>query len=343
MLKEEFDFLREKNILISGITGFVGSWLAEIICINQPKCNIYGLKRKTSSLEKISHIKNKINFIDGDMLDKASLERALKVSAPNFLFHLAAQASIAKALESPIETFNVDATGTLNLLETVRRHGNDLEAFHFASSGSIYGIVDEKELPIRETHPIKPTDIYATSKATADLLCYSYFGSYNTPIIRTRAFHHEGPRCREDMIGAKIAKEVVTASKEKKKELIFGNIEVVRDFSDVRDIVRGYILAVKRGKKGEVYNLCSGKGYKIKDLIEKALDFVGLRGKVSIVSRPKFFRKGEASSLIGDFSKAKKELGWKPTIPFEQTLKDMIDYYSKRTVRIYKKHLLLSV
>jgi GDP-mannose 4,6-dehydratase len=325
----EVNFLKNKNILITGIAGFAGSWLAEKIYELQPNCQIFGLVKESSSLENISHIVDRIKILHGDILDIRSVQNAMKTSNPNLIFHLAAQASTKRGFEDPLSTYNINVIGTLNILEATRISDID-SIIHFTSTGNIYGKVPKEEQPIKEATPTRSIDPYAMSKALAEAICSSYFELYGMRIIRTRAFHHEGPRCQRDMICLKICKQIINAKNSGKKELIFGNVDIIRDFSDVRDIVKGYLLAVENGRAGDVYNLCSGNGIKIRDIIEKIATYAMLKD-FQIISKPELVRQFDVPVLIGDNIKAKKELGWQPKISFEQTLKDMIEYYSNKT------------
>lgn len=321
------NFLENKNILITGVAGFVGSWLVEKILDLQPNCQIFGFVRNSSSLENISHALEKIKIIHGDVVDIESIKTALEASNPDIIFHLAAQSSTKESFDDPLRTYNINVFGTLNILESVRASGID-SIVHFASSGNVYGNIPKDEQPINETVPTRPMDPYATSKLLAETLCSSYSKLYGMKIIRTRAFHHEGPRCQKDMIGVEICNQIINAKKSGKKDLIFGNVDTIRDFSDVRDIVEGYLLAVENGNENDVYNLCSGVGVKIHDIIEKVATYVGLEN-FQIVKDSRLSRQFDIPILIGDNTKAKNELGWQPRISFEQTLKDMIEYYSK--------------
>jgi len=318
--------LKNKRVLITGIAGFGGSWLAETILQNEKNAEVFGLKRRTTSTKNIIHIMDKLQIFDADITDPVALNKAIKEIKPNAAFHLAAVVSSTRAREHPDTTMKTNVDGTKNLLDALTKGDQDLEIFHFASTSTIYKTT-KKSMPIKEEHPLEAHDPYSKSKIEAEKICNEFFEKEEIPIVITRAFNQGGPRCIEDIVANKIAKIAVTAKNEGKQEFVFGNIDAVRDFTDVRDVVNGYWLAVKKGRVGEVYNLCSGKGIKIKDLIDIALNYVGLENKVKIVADKKLFRKGESNVIIGDNTKAREELGWKPKIPFEQTLKEMIDYY----------------
>jgi len=318
--------LENKRILITGIAGFGGSWLAEILLEKEKETKIFGLKRTTSSTQNIDHIIEKLKLTDVDITDRDMLFEVIEEINPQIVFHLAAISSSVKANEDPKTTKITNVDGTKNLLDALAENATNLEMFHFASSSTVYKKT-KKLTPIKETHPVYPHDSYSKSKIDAEKICKAYLKKKKIPIVITRAFNQGGTRCREDIVANKIAKIAASAKKDGKREFVFGNVNAVRDFTDVHDIVTGYWLAAKQGKVGEVYNLCSGKGIKIADMIDMSLDYVGLKGKVKIIMDDKLFRKGEQDFVVGDYTKARKELGWKPKIPFEQTLKEMIDYY----------------
>lgn len=348
------NFWKDRNVLITGVTGFVGSWLSEKLIAEG--ANISGIIRRqsTPSRKNIAHISEKINIISGDLNDLSSVFHALKKSEATVLFHLAAQSYVTRSFESPIDTYYTNVIGTANVLEAIRQY-DKLEAMQFAGSSEEYGLVVKddahyqellknnvivsppplfdsggrviSELPIKESSPLRPLSPYAVSKAAGDMMCFCHFKAYGIPVVRTRGFNHEGPRRGEEFVTSVIAKQVAEGIKHAKKTLVMGNPDAVRDYSDVRDIIAGYMLAIEKGKKGEVYNLCSGKCWRIGDLANKAIELAGLKGKMTIEIDKKRFRVAEVPLLYGDYSKAKKELGWEPKIPFEQTIKDQTEYW----------------
>ncbi len=348
------DFWKSRNVLITGVTGFVGSWLAEKLIAQG--ANVFGIIRRqsTPSRKNIAHISEKINIVSGDLNDLSSVFHALKKSEATILFHLAAQSYVTRSFESPIDTYYTNVIGTANVLEAIRQYDR-LEAMQFAGSSEEYGLVIKDdahyrellknnvavspppafdasdramtELPIKESNPLRPLSPYAVSKAAGDLMCACHFKAYGIPVVRTRAFNHEGPRRGEEFVTSVIAKQVAEGIKYGKKTLVMGNPDPVRDYSDVRDIIIGYMLAIENGKKGDVYNLCSGRGWRIGDLAERAIEFAGLTGKMKAEIDKKRFRAAELPLLIGDCSKARKELKWEPKIKFEQTIKDQTAYW----------------
>jgi len=322
------DFWNDKRIMITGITGFAGSWLAEKL-LEKHEIEIFGLRRERSSLENIAHLKDKMTLVNGDILEMDSLLAALKESEPDVVFHLAAQALAKIGYDEPFKTFSLNFTGTMNMMDAIRRYDRKITKIHFASSSNVYGYVKPEEIPVNEKQEIKPFEMYGISKASADSLCRSYSNAYGMPIVVTRAFHHEGPRCNKGVIGMEIVQQISNAIKGLTKTLSFGNIDVTRDFSDVRDIVNGYLLAIEKGRNGEVYNLCSGKGYKIRNLINEIIKEFQLEG-ISIETDPKRLRRKDMPVMVGDNSKAKKELGWEIEREFKNTLVELINHNVKR-------------
>lgn len=322
-------FWDNKRILITGVTGFVGSWLAEKLA-QGTNAEIYGLKRKNSGTQNLTHIEERITFADGDILDIDSLVNAVNSASPDIIFHLAAQGIAKRSFKEPFGTFSLNFKGTMNLLEAIRKSNVDVKKVQFASSANVYGEVPPENIPIKESQELNPVEMYGISKAAADYLCRSYAKLYGMPIVVNRGFHHEGPRCHEDMVGMEIARQVASVVKGEAKTLTFGNIDVVRDLNDVRDITDGYIATVERGKNGGVYNICSGKGYKIRDLIDIMLSRFNIKD-VSIEVDPARLRSKDMPALIGDNSKAKIELGWEPKIDFKDTLVELINYYISKS------------
>ena len=198
-----------------------------------------------------------------------------------------------------------------------------------ACSSEEYGMVFPNEVPIRETNPLRPLSPYAVSKVAMDYLGYQYFESYKLRIVRTRGFNHTGPRRGETFAESTFAKQIALIEKGKQEPIIFvGNLEAERDYTDVRDMVRAYTLAVEKCDPGEVYNICTGKAFQMKAVLDMLLSFSNV--KVQIKQDPARMRPSDVPILIGDNSKFVAKTGWKPEIPFEKTLKDLLDYWRAR-------------
>lgn len=316
------------RVLITGITGFAGSHLAEFLL---PKKNIkvFGIYRWRSRMENIAEIKNKITLLECDLRDATSTIETIKQVKPDMIFHLAAQSYVPMSWTAPAETLTTNIIGELNIFEAVRNLGLKDTRIHIAGSSEEYGMVLPNEIPIKETNPLRPLSPYGVSKVAQDLLGYQYFKSYGLNIIRTRAFNHTGPRRGEVFVTSNFSKQIVEIEKGKRKPVIYvGNLDAVRDFSDVRDVVRGYYWVLKDGKPGEVYNICSGKGYKIREVLNILLTLANCN--IEIKQDPTRLRPSDVELLVGDPTKIRKAIGWKCEIPFQKTLKDLLDYWRAR-------------
>ena len=315
-----------KKALITGITGFVGSHLAELL-LNEGY-DVSGIIRWRSRTENIEHIRDRLQLVHADLKDPHSMELALKETRPDFIFHLAAQSFVLTSWRAPADTMDTNGIGTIHLYESIRKTGID-PVIQVACSSEEYGLVYEDELPITENNPLRPLSPYGVSKVTQDRLSYQYFKSYGLKIVITRAFNHTGPRRGDVFATSNFAKQIAEIETGKKAPIIYvGNLDAKRDFTDVRDIVKAYLLAVLKGKPGEVYNLCTEKTYTIKAV----LDILLKESKVNIEIRqdPLRMRPSDVLVLRGNSSKFREATGWRPEIPFEQTAVDLLNYWRER-------------
>lgn len=315
------------KVLITGITGFVGSHLADFL-LSKHNVEVHGIERWRSKTENIEHIKSNLNLHECDIRDSSSVRKVIDEVRPDKIFHLAGQSFVPSSWSAPAETLTTNIIGELNIFEAVR---DTLikPVILIAGSSEEYGMVNKNEIPVKETNPLRPLSPYGVSKVGQDLLAYQYFMSYKMNIVRTRAFNHTGPRRGEVFVESDFAKQIVRIEKGLQKPVInVGNLNAVRDFTDVRDIVRAYCVALERVKYGEVYNICSGKGYSIREILEILLSLSNIKPKLKVDS--KRMRVSDVPILIGSNSKFKKETQWKPTIPLSNTLGDLLNFWRQR-------------
>jgi len=314
------------KVLITGITGFAGSHLADY-CLSKG-AEVFGIKRWRSRTENIDHIIEKIHLLEGDIRDTTSISEVLGEARPDYIFHLAAQSFVPTSWKAPAETLTTNIIGELNIFEAMREL--ELSArIQIAGSSEEYGMVYENEVPITENNPLRPLSPYGVSKVTQDLLGYQYNQSYGMDIIRTRAFNHEGPKRGEVFVSSNFAKQIAEIEKGLKEPVLkVGNLEAKRDFTDVRDVVRAYWLVLEKGEPGEVYNIASGKAIKIKELLDMLLKMTD--AKIKVEQDPVRMRPSDVPILLGDSSKLRERTGWKPEISFEKTLEDTLDYWRER-------------
>ncbi|MCH2397367.1 MAG: GDP-mannose 4,6-dehydratase [Nitrososphaerales archaeon] len=357
------DYWKDKNILITGITGFVGSWLTEILSSSKINANIYGLLRRQSNpnLRNIQHLldRENIKLIKGDLQDLGSIVNAIKESDADVIYHLAAQSFVPHSFASPIDTYSTNVTGTLNMLEALRLTPGNV-ALHYAGSSEEYGLVLQNnqhyktmldkyktilpspnldsnnnvvnEAPIKETNPLRTvgTSPYGSSKRQAEDACRTYVSCYGLDVHITRAFNHTGPRRGNEFVTSEITRQIAQGIKENRKNVTLGNLDSIRDFTDVRDTVMGYLAVIEKGTKGDVYNLASGKGISIAELLEISLTIAREHYKVEDMKYlldESRLRPTDLPVLIGDASKAKEKLGWNNHIPLNRTILEMIQYH----------------
>lgn len=315
-----------KKALITGIAGFVGSHMAELLL--SEGFEVYGLSRSRSKMDHIESIKSQLQLEDADLLDSHSLYTTINKIKPDYIFHLAAQSFVPTSWGSPAVTLEVNIVGSANVFEAVRQVGID-PVIQIACSSEEYGLVYENEIPIKETNPLRPLSPYAVSKLAMDYLGYQYYESYKMRIIRTRGFNHTGPRRGDTFAESTFAKQIALIEKGKQEPVIYvGNLEASRDYTDVRDMVKAYLLAVEKCDPGEVYNISTGTTIKIADVLKMMLGMSKV--KVEIKEDPKRMRPSDVPILIGDNSKFVEKTGWKPEVPFTKTAEDLLNYWRER-------------
>lgn len=316
------------RVLITGITGFAGSHLADYILENHPEVKLYGLVRWRSPMENILHIRDKIELHEGDLKDIVSLKKCLSEIRPDRIFHLAAQSYVPFSWRCPSETFSINALGQINLFEAVLSLKLS-PRIQVAGTSEEYGLVNDDEIPMKETNPLRPLSPYAVSKIAQDFLAWQYYKSYGLSTVRTRGFNHTGPRRGEVFICSNFAKQIAKIEKGKKEPVIYvGNLEAKRDFTDVRDIVRGYWLCLEKGKEGDVYNVGTGKPYSMKEILDLLLSMSKVKVKTKL--DPARLRPSDVPVLYSDCTKLKELTGWEPKIPFKQSLQDLLEFWRER-------------
>jgi GDP-4-dehydro-6-deoxy-D-mannose reductase len=317
---------KSMRVLITGISGFVGSHLAEY-CLEKG-AQVFGTIRWRSRTENIDYIKDRIKLLECDIRDASSVMKAIEESKPDYIFHLAGQSFVPTSWHAPAETLMTNILGELNIFEAVRDLNLDCR-IQIAGSSEEYGKVFENEIPVKETNSLRPLSPYGVSKVAQDLLGYQYHQSYGMFIVRTRAFNHEGPRRGDVFVTSNFAKQIAEIEKGLKKPVIeVGNLEAKRDFSDVRDTVEAYWLSLEKGVPGEVYNICSGETVKIKDMLDMLLSLSSV--DVEVRQDPARMRPSDVPILLGDYSKFKEVTGWEPKISFKKTLEDLLNYWRDR-------------
>jgi len=312
------------RVLITGITGFVGSHLTEFL-LDKSEIEVFGIERWRSKTDNIEHLRSRITMYECDMRDASSVRQVIAAVKPDRIVHLAAQSFVPMSWSAPSETMVTNTVGQLNVLEAVREVGIAPRIL-IAGSSEEYGLAYEHELPIKETNPLRPLSPYAVSKVAQDLLGFQYAQSYKMHIIRTRAFNHSGPRRGDVFASSNFSKQIALIEAGLQEPILHvGNLDARRDYSDVRDIVRGYWLALEHGEPGEVYNLCSGKDYAIQEIVDILLSLTSKEIQVKV--DPRRLRPSDVLLLRGDSTKFSQRTGWRTEIPFPKTLEDLLNYW----------------
>jgi len=318
------------RVLITGITGFVGSHMAEYALAQGAE--VFGSSRWRSKTENIEHLRSRVTLIESDLRDMSSVRALVEAANPSRVIHLAAQSYVGTSWQAPAETLSTNIISQVNLLEAIRALKLS-PRFLTVGSSEEYGLVYEDELPIREGNPLRPLSPYAVSKVAQDMMGYQYFRSYGLPIVRARAFNHEGPRRGDVFVTSSFARQIAEIEAGRSEPAVYvGDLKPRRDYSDVRDIVRGYWLLLERGEPGEVYNLCSGRSWAIQQVLDFLVAQSTVKG-IQVKVDPLRLRPSDVMVLEGDPGKAEKAIGWKAEIPFERTLSELLDYWRERVRR----------
>ena len=317
------------KVLITGITGMVGSHLADYILNNHPDAEVSGVVRWRSPLDNIRQRLDDITLVQGELRDLSSMIQVINQVQPDRIFHLAAQSFVPISYESPGDTFTVNVIGSINLLDAVRNVGID-PMIHMCSSAEVYGNVDESMVPITENTPFNPASPYAVSKVGQDMLGSQYHISYGMKIIRTRMFTHSGPRRGNIFAESAFAKQIAEIELGViPGPVMVGNLESIRTYADVRDAVRAYWALLDFCSVGEVYNIGGNRTLTIGEMLEilKSFASVPIEHEVD----PSLLRPSDVTLQIPENSKFREKTGWEPEYSMEQTMEDLLNFHRERT------------
>jgi GDPmannose 4,6-dehydratase len=325
----------EKRALITGMTGMVGSHLADYLLENTD-WEIFGVQRWRSAFDNIAHLTDRINRKDrvfiryGDLNDQTSLIGVLDEVRPDYIFHLAAQSYPQTSFDSPIDTLNTNILGTCRLLESVRLLKLN-PVIHVCASSEVFGRVSADKLPIDESCTFHPASPYAISKVGTDLLGRYYAEAYGMTVMTTRMFTHTGPRRGDVFHESTFAKQIAMIEAGLTPPVVkVGNLDSLRTYADVRDAVRAYYMLVTVNSiKGEYYNIGGTYTCKVGDTLNTLLSYSTVRD-ISAETDPERLRPIDADLQVPDTAKFTAHTGWKPVIPYEQTMRDLLDYWRGR-------------
>lgn len=324
--------MKKQVAFITGIAGFAGSWLAEELL--EHGYRVIGTLLPGESTRNIEHILDKLELSELEITDRDKSIKAVSRIKPDYLFHLAAMASVGQSFSKVQLTLDVNINGTVNLLDAAREYGK-LKKFIFVSSPDCYGVFSPKNKLIDEDQPLNPISPYGISKATAEQLSLFFYRQHNLPVTVARAFNHSGPRQSDTFVIPSFASQVASIELGlRPPKMMVGDLSAKRDISDVRDIVRGYRLLAEKGKAGRVYQLSSGKAVKIETILKTLLGCSSKKIKVS--TDPSRLRKNDIPVLRGSNRRASQEVGFMTRYSLKTTLRDTFRYWKERLTEAEK-------
>lgn len=316
--------------LITGVCGFVGQYLAAHLleCGEQ----VFGTYLDVEDRARMGALSKSVGLLQGDVRNPRKMGMALRRTQPDAVYHLAAVSSVGASLSRPVATMDVNVSGTTGLLEAIKRESPQTPVL-FASSAEVYGRVRPTQVPIRETQPVAPRNPYAASKLAAEEVCHYYERAFGLKIVVARSFNHTGPGQSTGFVIPDFASQVAQIELHGGRgKLRVGNLNARRDLSDVRDIVRGYRLLLKKGQPGEIYHLGSGKAHRVGDLLATLLALS--THSITTEKDPLRLRPSDIPVLQASMTKTRRRTGWRATIPMEQTLSDTLDYWRKHARQV---------
>lgn len=326
----------KKCAFITGITGMVGSHLADYILTNTD-WDMVGMCRWRSPLDNISHLiplinrKERIRLAYGDLRDSSSIDHVIKETKPDYVFHLAAQSFPQTSFTSPLDTYETNIQGTSRVLEALRHHRKEA-IIHVCASSEVFGRVPKEKLPINEHCTFHPASPYAISKVGTDLVGRFYAEAYQMTVMTTRMFTHTGPRRGDVFAESTFAKQIAMIEKDIIPPVVkVGNLNSLRTIADVRDAVHAYYMLVTHNPiAGEFYNIGGTYSCTVGDILHYLISLSSKKDKIKIEVDPERLRPIDADLQVPDTAKFEKHTGWKPQISFEKTMTDLLDYWRER-------------
>ncbi len=309
------------RIFVTGATGFVGNHLVDLL--KKEKAEFFGICFPDEPEQE--KYPSEFHMYKADVCYEKEIEEFVKISKPDYVFHLAAVSNVGQSWKKREETFKVNIMGTFHLLEAVRKHACKARVL-FISSSDVYGLLEPYSKPLTERDPVCPVSPYGFTKMSGENLCRFYSEIEALDIIIARSFPHTGPGQSPDFVCSDWASQIARIEKGLSPPIIkVGNIEAKRDFIDVRDVVRAYFSLIKKGRRGHIYNVSSGRAISLKKILDMLLE--NSKVKIDIKKERSKLRKVDIPVLVGDNRKIREEISWAPEVPMEQTLLDLLQYW----------------
>jgi GDP-4-dehydro-6-deoxy-D-mannose reductase len=313
------------RVLITGITGMAGSHLAEYL-VGRGDCEVHGTLRWRSNRENITSLEKEVTFHECELRDPYAVTRLLRDIRPDRIYHLASQSNVAASWIAPRETLVNNITAQLNILESLKLLDQMETRVHIAGSSEEYGMVQADELPVKESNPLRPISPYGVSKVAQDTMAYQYYQNYGLHIVRTRCFNHTGPRRSDSFATSSFARQIVEIEMKLKEPVIHvGNLQARRDFTDIRDVVRAYHMALERCEPGSVYNIGSGIATSLQQILNLLLTMS--RMVIRVKQDGSRMRPSDVPVLVAYTGAFRTKTGWSPEISLEKSLLDLKEYW----------------
>jgi GDP-4-dehydro-6-deoxy-D-mannose reductase len=314
------------KVLVTGAGGFVAAHLVHYLRTEHSDVEVVGTERPQTTIARGP--RGDVKGVEADLNDPAAVEKVLDEVAPDRIVHLAGQSSVHRSWIEPGGTLRTNVLGLVNLLDAVRRRGLS-PAVLVVGSAEEYGLVDPSELPLRETTPLRPSSPYAVSKVAQAELARLYGPAGGMKILLTRTFPHTGPGRGESFAESSFARQIAEIEAARRAPVLsVGNLDAIRDYTDVRDVVRAYWMLLEAGEAGDVYNVCGGQGRTIREMLDMLLACSKVQVEVKV--DPDRLRPVDVPVQVGDPSKLQAATGWGPRIPLDRTLADLLDDWKGR-------------
>jgi GDP-4-dehydro-6-deoxy-D-mannose reductase len=317
-----------EKYMVTGFSGFVSKHFLDYLNSREVPCTVAGIDINTPEFDYKNYAHVKCSFHAINLLNREQVNAFIQEYRPDYILHLASYSSVAYSWQHPVESFTNNTNIFLNLLEQVRNMNLDCRILSVGSSEE-YGNVSEADIPLRETQPLKPISPYAVARVSQEMLSAVYAQGFGLDVILTRSFNHIGPGQKDIFVISSFVKRMLEIKRSNlPAQLHTGDLTIVRDFLDVRDVVRAYYMLLKNGDKGEIYNICSGKGIALEQIINKLSDMISLQ--VVTVQDPALVRPNDNRIIVGDNSKLKARIAWETEYSLDRSLQDIIDYWTLR-------------
>ena len=313
------------RVLITGISGFVGSTLAGYLLsdsFNQ-SLELHGIVHRADSL--IQEVRSRLHLHKGDLRNSSWVEQVVEAVKPQYVFHLAAWSDVRASWDQPWAAYELNISCQLNLLEAMRRHAPDARVLVVASS-EVYGLIEPDDIPVDEETPLRPNSPYGISKVAQDLMAQQYWFNYGLPTVRARSFNHIGPGQSDSFVASAFARQIAEIEGGLQEPVLkVGNLEAERDYTDVRDMVRAYWLALQYGEPGGVYNVGTGSSFPVQELLDVLLELSSVQ--ISVEQDPERLRPSDVARVVCNPDRFFKKTNWVPAFSLRESLTDVLRYW----------------